>query len=180
MLKLALTLWLAAIALRDLRTSRIPNALTLPVMLGVGAFRLAQTLHALLPASIRPDLPAALAGPTLALARPAMVWLSWVVIFGLWAANVMRGGDAKLLMALFAIWPTPEFLFWFAVLVVALGLPALAWSHRRQSAGALVASATQRLLTGRVLPSAEDLQKHGRPYAWLFCVAGAIYLWLWA
>ncbi len=183
-LKLAITVWLVIVALWDRRTGRIPNKLTFPVMLVAGGYRLAQTLYLLLSREITflgsrkwewlsPG--EALLPP---MASPLFVWIAWFIIFLLWSVNIVGGGDAKMLMGLFAIFPTLEFTFAFACLILLIGVPWLVLARWGTRAGTLVQSLYVRLLTLGLLPSAKELAERKGSYAWLFCLAAVIYAWL--
>ncbi len=153
-LRAALSLWLVAIAVWDARTARIPNWLTFPVMLAAGAWRLYQG-----------------------------VWIIlgiWVLIFLIWKVNIIGGGDAKLLMGLFALFPTFEFAFLFAVVVLIVSLPLLYAKHWWRQPAEMVQGVAQRVRSGQIFPTHEELHAQGQQYAWTFCLPGLIYLWwLW-
>jgi len=129
----ALALWLGAMSVYDLKTRQVPNWLTLPPLLGVLAWQLAHGWQALIP------LPA---------------------LYLLWRLNIMGGADAKVLMALFGLWPTVDFLLFFCLGYLAIMLPVILWRHRRRLRG----------LGWRILatlqggfPSEEELEMHGLP-----------------
>ena len=150
----ALTCWLVAVAVWDWRWAIIPNWLTLPIMLAAGGVRLYQ-------------------GQTLVLAI-------WVLLYVMWRVNIMGGGDAKLLMGLFALFPTYKFAFLFSILVVAALTPVIIVRHWGRRPIDLVAALLDRIGQGRLLPTQEELRTQGQQYAWTFCLPGAIYLWwLW-
>ena len=152
--RLALTCWLIAVAVWDWRRGIIPNWLTLPVMLAAGGLRFYQ-------------------GQWLVLAL-------WVLLYLIWRMNIVGGGDAKLLMALFALFPTYEFAFLFSVLVLAALVPVIVVRHWGKRPIDLAAAVVGRIGQGRLLPTQEELQTQGQQYAWTFCLPGAIYLWwLW-
>ena len=89
----------------------------------------------------------------------------------------MGGGDAKLLMGVFVIYPTLDFVLAFALLILLIGVPWLLISRLRVRSGSLWRSLYVRLLSRRIFPSAEDLSTRGKPSAWLFCLPGVIYTW---
>jgi Flp pilus assembly protein protease CpaA len=150
----ALTAWLVAVAVWDWRRGIIPNWLTLPVMLAVGGVRLYQ-------------------GQWLVLAI-------WVLLYVIWRLNIMGGGDAKLLMGLFALFPTYEFALLFSVLVLITLMPAMIVRHWGKRPSDLAAALLDRVTQGHLLPTQEELQAQGQQYAWTFCLPGVIYLWwLW-
>jgi hypothetical protein len=152
--RMALTAWLIAVAVWDWRRGIIPNWLTLPVMLVVGGVRLYQgQLHVL---------------------------AIWILLYLIWRLNIVGGGDAKLLMGLFALFPTYEFAFLFSVLVLIVLMPAVIVRHWGRRPTDLVAGIVGRIAQGHLLPTQEELQTQGQQYAWTFCLPGVIYLWwLW-
>ena len=153
-IRLVLTCWFVAVAVWDWRRAIIPNWLTLPVMLAAGGVRLYQ-------------------GQTLVLAI-------WVLLYLVWRVNIMGGGDAKLLMSLFALFPTYEFALLFSVLVLAALTPAMIVRHWGKRPGDLVIGVVSRIRLGHLLPTQEELRTQGKQYAWVFCLPGVVYLWwLW-
>lgn len=188
-LKLAITAWLAVATLLDRRTGRIPNGLTLPVMLVAGGYRLAQAIS---PRDFAPLLSkrvAFLSSPGLRwlspegsllppMASPSFVWMAWLIIFILWLLNTMGGGDAKLLMGLFAIFPSWEFAFSFACLLLLIGLPWLLLARWGMRMGAMFQPLYVRLLTHRLLPTADELAARRGSYVWLLCLPAVVYTWL--
>ena len=150
----ALTCWLITVALWDWRRAIIPNWLTLPVMLAAGGVRLYQGhLHVL---------------------------AVWLLIYLIWRMNIVGGGDAKLLMGLFALFPTYEFALLFSILVLAVSVPMIIARHWGKRPADLAAAVANRMGEGRFLPTREELETKGRQYAWTFCLPGVVYLWwLW-
>lgn len=142
---------LLGIALRDLRDQRIPNQITYPLM-AAGIVR----------AVILRD-------PTFA--------VYWAVLWILWSARFMGGGDAKLLMGLFALWPDLKLAYVVAASILVTGIPYLAYKYRAQWRTAPRALGW-RLLTLQILPSSEEFQKEAVPYAFSFCLAGGMYLFM--
>jgi len=141
----ALILWLAAMSACDLRTRQVPNWLTLPPLLGILCWQLAHGhWQALLP------LP---------------------VFFTLWCLQILGGADAKVLMALFGLWPTLEFAAFFCMGYVLVTLPGLllrhTWSPKQ------VWSARRAELTRR--PTAEDLETNGTPAIPTYSLVAAAY-----
>lgn len=182
-IKLAITAWLVSVTLWDWRTGRVPNKLSLPVMLGVGACRLAQTAWLLISTKVK--LPAISVpswwqplrvfwGPPNSL---YFIWVAWVVVFIFWSLRVMGGGDAKIAMGLLAIFPTLHFALIFSCLVVLFGLPAAIFFLFKRDIRRLPATLYQRFLTRRLTPTATELEQHGKPTAWLFCLPGVVYTW---
>ena len=152
--RLGFTVWLFAMAIWDIRSARIPNWLTFPVMLTVGAWRLYQQVWIILPI--------------------------WVVLYLIWRVNILGGGDAKLLMGLFALFPTYEFALVFSVVVLAVSLVLLMRKYWRRRPAEMAYGVAQRFHAGQIFPTQEELQSEGKQYAWTFCLPGLIYLWwLW-
>ena len=151
---LVISAYLAVASIVDLKTHKVPNWLTLPPMIALGAIRLT---------------------------RFDLVFLAyWAGIYLCWAAHVWGGGDAKLLMALFALWPTLDFLWIECLTTLVLGIPLLIAEYRRSSPGELALRAYSRLATGDILPGEEKLAA-GSPATWLLAMGGLVYSWLaWA
>jgi len=153
-LRLGLSAWLIAIAVWDARTARIPNWLTFPVMLAAGVWRLYQQAWIILPI--------------------------WVLLYVIWRVNIVGGGDAKLLMGLFALFPTYEFAFLFAVVVLVVSLPLLYRKHWWRRPAQMAQGVAQRISSGQIFPTHEELHSEGQQYAWTLALPGLIYLWwLW-
>jgi hypothetical protein len=101
----------------------------------------------------------------------------WAVLWLAWSARFMGAGDAKLLMGLFGLWPDIRLAWTIAATIFLTGIPYLVIKYRGQWRGAL-RGLTWRLFTLQLLPSPEDFQKEAVPYAFSFCLAGGIYLWM--
>ncbi len=155
---IVITAWLVAVAVMDHRTGRIPNTWTAPVMLGVGAIRVVQ-------------------GFTGELWRPVLMLVAWAIIFLLWNLHFMGGGDAKFLMAQFALFPYMEYVAVLALVLLVITVPLLLRELWRQRGAAGAVSLRDRLATGQLLPTEEELQQRGRRYAWTFAVPGIIFVW---
>jgi len=142
----------------DLKTRRIPNWLTLPWMALALAWQFGQRgLWAL---------------------WVLLIW--WGIFFG-WALRFYQGGDAKLLMALFALWPDLRF-FWAlcaaAVLVGGVAL-LLRYRGRLRELGAFYLS---NLLAFRLHPEEgeEGVGGQGPHLTIAAALAGGVYAWfLW-
>jgi len=151
-LKGVISLWLIIVAIYDSKQRRIPNWLTLPVMLAAGGYHLYE--------------------------RHWSVLIAWAVMFALWEMHVLGGGDAKLLMGLYALFPDRIFLFMLAESIVITSLPYLVAKYWGQSPAALVRGSLQRVRTGDLWPTRDELQQQGRSLAWTYCLPGVVYLWL--
>jgi Flp pilus assembly protein protease CpaA len=149
--KLVITAWLGAVAVWDWRTGRIPNWLSLPVMALGGGLQLYRGRWIIL--------------------------LIWVLLYLIWRVHIIGGGDAKLLMGLFALFPTQQFALVFGVVTLVVSVPLMVMQHWSGSPVEVLRSIMKTLGSGNPLPTQEDLETHGRRYAWTFCLAGVIYLW---
>lgn len=162
--KVLVTAWMVVIAVKDHRTGLIPNRLTAPVFIGVGAYRV-----------IWQGL---IQGEWSYLA----LLLAYAVLFGLWMLKFIGGGDAKFLMALSSLFPTIEFATLLALFLLLVTVPLLIWEIAKaahaDSIGGVFRSVRDRLLSGQVLPTEQDLHERGRRYAWTFAIPGIIYTWI--
>ena len=148
---------LLGIAVNDLKEQRVPNLITYPLML-------AGILRAVV-----------LRDPTF-LAYWAALWLAW-------SARFMGAGDAKLLMGLFGLWPDLRLVSVVAAMILVTGIPYLVFKYRHVlTSVAAWRSALRglgwRLFTLRLLPSPDEFQKEAVPYAFSFCLAGGVYLFM--
>jgi Flp pilus assembly protein protease CpaA len=183
LLKLVITAWLGMTAFWDLRTAKIPNQLTFPAMAATGGFRLCHglwglflllTAHGGNPASSDYGL---LGGNMPGIENLLFTLVAWAVIFGGWKLNVMGGGDAKVIMVLFALFPTHDFTLTFCFVALVALLPLLVLQHRGKRPLNALREMAFKLRTG-LLPTREELERKGKQYAWVFCLPGVIYLWL--
>ena len=101
-----LAAWLGTMSFSDLRTRQVSNWLTLPPLLGILAWQLAHGRW--------------------------QVLVSLPIIYSLWHLTILGGADAKVLMALFGLWPTLEFAVFFCLGYVTLALRIVAWRRWRQ------------------------------------------------
>ncbi len=152
---LAFDLLLFWLAVSDLRTRHVPNILTYPIMA-------AAVVRAVW-----------LGDPTFA--------IFWCVLWLLWAAHVFGGGDAKMLMGLFGLFPDMRMAWVVSLSVLVTGIPYLAYKHRRslsslQALRTAVRSIGWHIVTLQVLPSQRQLDEEGVPFVLAFSLAGAIYL----
>lgn len=158
---LAITAWLSLAALWDLRHRVVPNLLTLPLMAAGAAWQ----VLGLFP-NIQENL------------HRLGFLVAWAAIYMLWERNFMGGGDAKLYMALFALWGLDQrLLLTLAVTSLLCALPLLVWKYRhtwRQVPASLAA----RVMTMNLLPEAEELQGKGQPLAWVIALGGIAYAWM--
>jgi len=98
----------------------------------------------------------------------------------LWRLSRLPGGDAALLIALLALFPSLRFLVLASLVVAAAVLPRLAWRYRHD----LVAAARSGFVAGpwaalSILKEAARVKSKPEPVAYLFSLAGiAAVIWL--
>jgi len=143
--RLALTVYLAIIAFYDLKFQIIPNWLTLPVMAGALFWQFRESQWVAF--SVLPF---------------------WLGAFALWLAGLYGGGDAKLLMALFALWPRTDFLLVEAGLSLLIGIPLLIWKYRGKPWPEAARSFQQAL----------EQKQGGYPWGTVYALGGIIFAWL--
>lgn len=149
--RILFTALLGWIAIQDFRTRRVSPALTMAWML-VGLLRM------------------------VVLRDPSFLPY-WLGIFLLWSVHFYGGGDAKLLMGLFGLWPDLQLLWITSGVLIAVGLPILIVKYWRNPIRSLTGRLSQRVITGNLLPTDDELNA-GLPFAFAYCLAGAIYLWM--
>ncbi len=146
-----LTAYLVVLAIGDWRTSKIPWYLTLPPMLAAGVWQVWQGHGEILGV--------------------------WLVIFLLWVLRFYGGGDAKVLMFLFALFPAERLLYVLVAVALVVGLPLLWRKYRGQNLVLLAQRAAFRLASGDISPSDQEWSQ-ARPYTWLLALAGIVCLWV--
>ena len=159
-IKVAITVWLIVISVWDRMHRRVPNVLVLPAMLGALVYQVYQSVTS---------------GEW---NRLLFIVVVWAAVFMLWRLHVFGGGDAKLLMALFAFFPTVQFLVLFSVVVLIVSVPLLIVKYARRGFRTSLRGAGQRIASGQVLPTEQELQTQGSPHCWSLALPGVIYLWL--
>jgi Flp pilus assembly protein protease CpaA len=142
----ALFVW---ISWNDFKTRQVPNIVTYPLML-IGVVR--------------------------AIAFGDGVFLLyWAVFFALWTARFMGGGDAKLLMGLFGLFPDFQLARLVGASILVTGIPYLLYKYRRDWRN-IPRALFWRILTRQFLPSQAEFEGQAVPYAVSFCLAGAVHL----
>jgi Flp pilus assembly protein protease CpaA len=186
LIKGLVTVWLSMIAYSDQRTTKIPNVLTLPAMGLLGGLRLVQALAYVWEASFARSAVASATLMRYAIADeqavPALLFtlLAWVACFALWGLHVTGGGDAKALMGIFALFPSGEFLVFLAVTMLIEIVLLLMLRLRGKQLQMVPATVGRWFRERQFLPTEQQLEEKGRPYAWTFCLPGVLYLWfLW-
>lgn len=156
-----LALYLAAAGVWDLRTRRVPNFLTLPALALVLAWRVARIVIA-----VRAGQPA----------LPELTFMVyWAGIWPLWVAGAIGGGDAKLLMVLFGIFPTGQFLALLLTVSGSIIALALMWRYSQQRRlGMFFKNMWMRARMGRFFPNRQQVEMEGEPTAFLFSLAGMV------
>ena len=150
-LKLALTIYLFTIIIYDLKTRIIPNWLTLPAMGGVLTWQFCKYALAMQP-----------------LWAVLIVLPFWIGLFVLWAVNLYGGGDAKLLMVLFGLWPRLDFLLMEAGISLLIGIPLLVRKYLGQSWPEATRNFGEALWQGQ----------GGYPWGAVYALGGIIFAWL--
>lgn len=137
------------ISVNDFKTRLVPNAITYPLM-AIGIVRAIAYLD-------------------------GIFLLYWAVLFTLWTVRFMGGGDAKLLMGLFGLYPDFQLVWFVGLSILVTGLPYLAYKYRSQWR-TIPRAIFWRLITRQFLPSQAEFEKEAVPYAFSFCLAGVAYL----
>lgn len=143
---IALFAW---ISWNDFKTRRVPNTITYPLL--------------------------AMALVRAAVFRDGGFLPYWALFFFLWTVRFMGGGDAKLLMGLFGLFPDFQLAQFMSVSILITGIPYLCYKYRH--AWRTVPRAVfYRLITGQLLPSQTEFEKEAVPYAFSFCLGCGVYL----
>ena len=148
---LMLSAYLALAAAWDLKYRVVPNWLTVPGLAAAGGWQLYQGHWEFLQA--------------------------WAAIFALWMLRFFGGGDAKLMLALFALFPGVSFVVAFSWVALAATLPQIVLKYWRTSPLALAQRLRLRLATG-LLPGEGELEQSGVRSTWIISLAGVLYVWL--
>jgi prepilin peptidase CpaA len=158
-----LAVYLTVVAAWDLKARRIPNRLTLPALGAVLLWRIGRVWWAIADGRS--------VGPEFAFLVP---WA--VLLLVVWPIRVMGGGDVKLLLILFGVFPTFEFLVLVLLVSGVIISSVLLWRYgRRRRVGQLCSWLVGRLFGGRLAPTQEELDTGiGEPTAFLFAAAGML------
>ena len=157
-LKAACSLWMVAVSAWDVRQQRVPNALVLPVMLVALIWQIYRLID-------HGD------------ASLYFALVAWVILFLLWQGHIIGGGDAKVLMALFAMFPSLSFLLLFSLIKLIVTIPFVLRKYKGQRPADLIERLRARATSDQVLPNQQELQTHGQSNCWTYCLPGLIYLW---
>ena len=157
-----LVVYLVLVAVWDLKTGRIPNLLTLPAMAGVAAYRVASA--------------ARLAYYGLPPWEEMRFVGFWAGVFVLWMLGV-GGGDAKVLMVLFGIFPTMEFMATLLLVTGGVMVVVLSVRYARQGRlGMFFKNMAFRAVRWSFLPTRAEAVEGGEPTAFLFSLAAMVWL----
>lgn len=163
-LYVGLSILLVGVAVNDLQHCRVPNVISLPLLLVAVPLNASRWL----------------AG-ALSLQQLGLVAVAWAVCLMLWRWRVFGGGDVKLAMALLGLLPTTQFVNTLVV-VLALGHLAILLIRdgranlRRVQAIVVSAAFTQTLPSPAEIRSAALARRS--PVAYLISAAGVIYMGL--
>lgn len=156
-----LAIYLTVVGVWDLRTRKVPNFLTLPAMGLVLVWRAVRIVLA-----VRHGQPVS---PEL-----TFIWY-WLGAWLLWSLGAMGGGDAKLLMVLFGIFPTGRFLALLLVVSGSIMALLLMWRYWQQKRlGMFFKNLWVRARMGRFFPNRRQVELEGEPTAFLFSLAGMV------
>lgn len=109
--------------------------------------------------------------------RDVSWWPYWFGAFFLYQLHFFAGGDLKILVGLFGLFPDPHLLYVIALGKIVLGGPYLVYKYARQWR-TLPQRMIWRAVTFQVLPSAEELRREGKPYVFSTCLSAIAY-WIW-
>jgi hypothetical protein len=191
--KIALSLVLVGAAAWDLETRRVPHLVTWPVLLAATALRawmgswlLLVFLLALVLAELAPEFWRVPAVVALGGLGQAVAWTLddhaahliapwWAILYILWTLHILGGADARLSMALVALFPDLVLVaaLWGGFLIA--GVIWLMVIYRRFAWLPLVQAG--RNLSGARFPSLEELKEQGRPTTPGLALGALVYLW---
>ncbi|HRF46247.1 MAG TPA: prepilin peptidase [Anaerolineales bacterium] len=146
----------------DLRGRRVPNLLTLPLMLAALVLALAQFING-----------------GWGLGELGSLAVIWIVCLMAWALRVFGGGDAKLAMGLLGLFPTTEAALGVLIGLLLGGLLYLAFGPHRDGWRRLYEAAL-RILARRAPPSRAEVEtayrSRGNPAAPWIAIGFCIYI----
>ena len=101
----------------------------------------------------------------------------WLGFFALWQVGILGGGDAKLLLGAFGLWPDPA-LLWFVVgVTLARGLVFVAWRYRGQAVRRLAQVTAELAGQGFGVASAAAPIQATFAATWAYALAVGLYVW---
>jgi Flp pilus assembly protein protease CpaA len=153
LVRIILSAYLALAAVWDLRTRRVPNWLTLPLLVAVLAWRVARWDWAFVP--------------------------YWCGCLAAWLLNSLGGGDVKLLMGLFGLFPRVEMFYLLLVFAgIGIGVVLVARHLRARSLRAWLISLAGRVVRLELFPSRSEMEAGAEPFTLLISLAGVAYVWV--
>lgn len=149
---ISLSAYLLLAAAWDLRTLQVPNWLTLPALGGVLIWRLVHMDVSFLP--------------------------FWAACLVSWYVNILGGGDVKLLMVLFGLFPEVELVYTFLIGAAVILAMLVLWRRARtRKLQTFFVSVGHRVLALDFFPSASALQAQGEPFTFVIALVGIVYVW---
>jgi hypothetical protein len=114
-----------------------------------------------------------------------VVLLFWVVLVVLCAANLYGGGDAKVLMVLFGLWPRLDFLLVEVGISLLISVPLLIRKYWGKRWPEMLENSGKALWQKREggdpfdspFDSAQDAAQ-GRPFGAVYALGGIVFTWL--
>lgn len=149
----ALTLYLVLVTVWDFKMQRVPNWLTMPLMATVLLWRV-----------IHLDF------------QWAPYWLGCLA---LWLLNGLGGGDTKLLMVLFGIFPRMELLFLLLLFsIVCLAVVLFVRYARVRGLSMWLKRMAYRFSLLSLFPSRAEMQMGAEPFTFILALASVAYIWV--
>lgn len=191
--KIILSLVLVGAAAWDLKTRRVPRLVTWPFLLAatalrarMGSWMLPVFLLALVLVELAPEARRVSAIVLLVGFGQAVAWTLddsaaqfivpwWCVVYALWTLHVLGGADARVFMALVALFPDLALVaaLWGGFLVAGLAWLLVAYRHLAW----LPLLQAGRNLSDARFPSLDELKEQGRPTTPGLALGALVYLW---
>jgi Flp pilus assembly protein protease CpaA len=181
--RLAVSAWLVYLAVADLRKGEVSNWATVPPLLAVvvwrsltGGWPLALALALVLAGAQWPWFSAASVGLLAACAWPATsVGLDvtvgvWTFVYVLWQIGVIGGADAKVVMALVALFPDGQIVWLLLLCWFGLSVVHLLRRHGKRVPRALLQAT--KAMAGLEMPEGSRY-----PALPAVALAGLVYVW---
>lgn len=149
---IGVTIYLVLVSAWDLYQGRVPNFLTLPLMIALLGWRLIGLEIGFL--------------------------FYWVGCYIFWSTGVIGGGDAKLLMILFGLFPQVSF-FYTLIAIAGIMLVAvlLARYAKVKKTSLFFHRMSYRLSHLKLFPQKKELDIYGEPFTLFISFAGITYVW---
>lgn len=148
-----LTLYLIVAAVYDFRTQRVPNWLTVPPLVAILGWRVVHLEFVFL--------------------------LYWAGCLAIWLLNGIGGGDAKLLMGMFGIFPRLELLYLFLIFAgVSLAVVLFVRYARLGKLKMWLTRTLNRLIALKLFPSRAEMEMAAEPFTVFISTAVIAYVWV--